>query len=152
MQITNQLIQGVSAKLLTAYNDPTSALYHIDYYYDHAPQETDPQNAVTYPLIVFSVIDAPYSYAMPSDVAINGTNYVKSRVQMSVYINDYDSQFASMMAISVALEDLFHRQSLTVSNSVSHIATLLVNSGIGFAEQGSKVYGYHSDYKFYLGE
>ena len=140
MKIIEEIKKSVYAKY------QTSTLFTVDqvaFYMDHVPQ------AVSYPCVVFYHIASNNFMAMANPSKTEGFDYVDSIFQFSIYSND--RQHVQAEDIADRIEDLYHRQSLTMSNSVSHIGTIVTNSRTKFWDQSQKIWHISQDYRILAG-
>ena len=132
MQIINEIKKALYAKYQTS---TLCTVDKIPYYLDHVP------NSVQYPFIVVYQKASGNSMSMPTTAKPAGWNYVDSLWGVSVYGNDRND--VALHSIASDIEDLYHRQSLTLGASCTHIATISLNVRQSFYDQQNKIWGIH---------
>jgi len=139
------LIQEIKKALKVKYQ--LSTLWTTDavpFYLDHAPLGKN------YPIIAVYHVGANQTMAMPTIATPAGFNYTDGRWQMSIFSND--RQHIDLEDIADRLEDVFHRQSLTLGNGCTHIATLSYNNHTTFYDEGQKIWGIHLQFRILAGK
>lgn len=141
-----KIIQVLKKAILTKYQNST--LYTVDaipMYLDHVPQ------AVNFPVICVYAVSSNQSMAMVSQSAANGYDYVDSRFRFTVYGNE--RQHSQLEDIADRLEDVFHRQSLTLSDAtITHIATISINQNTTFYDQQNKIWSINQTFRILAGK
>jgi hypothetical protein len=138
------IIQAIKKGIYTKYQ--TSTLYTVDnipFYLDHVPQ------SVNYPIICVYAISSNNTMAMPTTIKTEGFDYVSSRFQFSIYGND--KNHVQIEDIANRLEQLYHRQTLTLGDGVSHIETIALNQGTKFYDQSQKIWTIAIDFRIRAG-
>lgn len=141
MKIIEELKKAIYAKY------QTSTMYTSDgvqMYLDHVP------SSVCYPIICVYHISSNNFMSMPTQTVAGGFDYVDSRWQMSVYSND--RQHVQIEDLADRLEDLFHRQPLTLANNCTHIATISTDQKTLFYDQQQKIWTIRLDFRILAGK
>jgi hypothetical protein len=115
----------------------------VDFHLDHVPQ------SVCYPIICCYHIASNNFMSMPSTVQVGGYDYVDSRFQFSIYGND--RQHSTLEDLADRLENLYHRQSLTLGGGCTHIATISINQKTLFFDQALKIWTLRMDFRILAG-
>jgi hypothetical protein len=139
-----KIVEEVKKALYAKYQ--TSTLWTVDaipFYMDHAPQSKN------YPIICVYYISSGNFMAMPSTIQPGGFDYIDSRFQFSVYGND--RQNVQLTDIQDRLEDVFHRQPLTLGSNCTCIAVISLNQRTQFYDQKNKIYTISNDMRILAG-
>ena len=140
-----KLLEEISKAIKVKYEADT--LYTVDkiqMYLDHVPQ------SVSYPIICVYHEASNNKYAMVTDDHPIGYDYVFSDWRFSIYGNDRN--YTQMMDICDRLEDLYHKQSLTLGNNCTHIVTLVKDARTKFYDQNQKIWSIHQKYTIWAGK
>jgi len=139
------LIQEIEKALYAKYL--LSTLWTVDginFYLNHAP------NSKNYPIICVNYISSNNSMAMINPTTKpSGWDYVDSRFQFSIFGND--KQYTQIVDIQNRLENLFHRQSLTLGNDCTCIAVISLNQGTKFWDERLKIWHISNDFRIIAG-
>lgn len=141
-----KIIEQIKRAIWTKYQ--TTTLWTVDaipMYLDHVPQ------SVAYPIITIDYINSNNTMAMPELTSKpEGFDYVDARIQFSVFGND--RQNVQITDIQDRLEDIYHRQQLTLGSNCTFIAMISLNQGTKFYDEKQKIWHISNDYRVLAGK
>jgi hypothetical protein len=139
------LIQEIKKALKTKYETTTLwTVDHIPFYLNYAP------NVKNYPMIRVTQAGSGLTMAMPDPATKpEGWNYTDGRWQITVLGNV--NQETTIESIANQIENLYHRQSLTLGNNCTHIATFSLDNHTSFFDEQQKIWGIHVQFRIIAG-